>query len=148
MKILLDTDMLIYFLKGHEGIIEHISQFNENEMHTSIINHSELLFGAFNSSKKKYILKKITSFLECIRILPFCEAASLLFAEQKALLKKQGQPLADLDLMIACIAIQNKCTLITNNMRHFSRVKDLKIENWILPNVYEPRSRDIQKSKS
>ncbi len=130
MKYILDTDTIIYFLKGLPSVVEHITAIPASEVSTTIISHTELLFGAFNSSKKKHNLEKITAFLAKIQIMPFCEQASYIFAEQKALLKKQGNIVADLALMIASITLQHKGILVTNNTKHFARIKQLKIENW------------------
>lgn len=131
MKYILDTDTLIYFLKGHKKIVEKVAAISLDDMAITIINHTELLFGAFNSIKKKENLEKIEQFLQSITILPFCEQASYLFAEYKASLKKQGTILADLDLIIASIAMQSNSILVTNNVRHFERIRKLTIENWV-----------------
>lgn len=130
MKYILDTDTLIYFLKGHENVVKRVASVSRDELGTTIINHAELLFGAFNSQRKKQNLLKAKSFLENILIMPFCQESSYIFAENKALLKKRGNIVADLDLMIASIALRNKSILITNNTKHFNRIKKLKIENW------------------
>jgi tRNA(fMet)-specific endonuclease VapC len=130
MKYVLDTDTLIYFLKGDESVIKRFASTAPSDLSTTIINRTELLFGAFNSLKVKQNLSKIHGFLDKIRVLPFCNDASLIFAEQKATLKKAGNIVADLDLMIASIAIQNKSILVTNNTKHFMRLKKLKLENW------------------
>ena len=130
MKYILDTDILIYFLKGQVNVVEKITGISGDQIGTTIINQSELLFGAFNSIKKKENLKKIEPFLQELTIISFCTHSAYLFAQQKALLKKQGKIIADLDLMIASIVLHHGCTLITNNTRHFERIKTLKIENW------------------
>lgn len=130
MKYILDTDILIYLLKGNENVITHISQVAADTLHTTIINHTELLFGAFNSNKKKQNLEIVQTLLARIKVLPFCEKASYVFAEQKALLKNDGNIIADMDLMIASISLHHHMTLVTNNMKHFSRIVHLKLENW------------------
>ncbi|MBI5447859.1 MAG: PIN domain-containing protein [Gammaproteobacteria bacterium] len=136
MKYVLDTDTLIYFLKGNESIYERIASFSHGDITTTIINHSELFFGAFNSAYKKKNLQKVSDFFDNIIVLPYCMESSLIFSEQKSLLKKQGKILADLDLMIASIVIKNEGVLVTNNTRHFERIKKLRIDNW----VYTPRT--------
>jgi len=130
MKYIIDSDILIYFLKGQAKVVEHITKLETDEIATTIINHTELLFGAFNSEKKKQNLELIENFLDKVQILAFCKDSSYIFAEQKALLKKQGKIIADMDLMIASIAIQNHGILVTNNTKHFDRINKLKIENW------------------
>ncbi len=119
MKYVLDSDTLIYFLKGYPSIIEKVMSINQENLMTTIINHAELLFGAFNSVRKKQNLEEIEAFFNEINILPFCTGASRIFAEQKALLSQQGNIVADLDLtlkrqlilgvmhnILICLAIQ------------------------------------------
>jgi predicted nucleic acid-binding protein len=130
MKYFLDTDTLIYFLKGQQQVVEHLSNHSASDLATTIINRSELLFGAFNSARKKENLEVVHGLLKNLPIISFCESASTIFAEQKALLKEQGIIIADLDLMIASIALSNKAILVTNNYKHFSRIKKLTLENW------------------
>lgn len=130
MKYILDTDTLIYFLKGHESVVEKISIISQSDLSTTIINQTELLYGAFNSEQKEQNLKKIQEFLKEIHIFEFSHAASLLFAKHKALLKKRGNMLADMDLMIASIVLANDGILVTNNIKHFEKIKELKFENW------------------
>lgn len=130
MKYILDTDTLIYFLKGDKRVVEHVSQHSTNDLATTIINHSELFFGAYNSTRKKENIDTVSGLLKTLQIVPFCEPSSVIFAEQKAVLKKSGTIVADMDLMIASIAVRHKSILVTNNTRHFERIKNLKLENW------------------
>lgn len=130
MKYVLDSDMLIYFLKGYNSVVEKISVMSRSDLATTIINQTELFYGAFNSAKKEQNLKKIQDFLKEISVLEFSHEASLLFAKHKAQLKKHGILLADMDLMIASIVLAYDGILVTNNVKHFSRIKELKFENW------------------
>ncbi len=130
MKYILDTDTIIYLLKGKEAPVKNFLKYSPNSMATTIINHTELFFGAFNSQKKKQNLKSISEFLSCLKILPFDEDASKIFAEYKASLKKDGRLIDDMDLMIASIVLKHKAILVTNNLKHFSRIKKLALENW------------------
>ena len=130
MKYILDTDILIYLLKGQPNVVERVTAFADEELATTIINQTELLAGVFNSERKVENLKNVEALLNRIAIVPFCQKASYIFAEHKAQLKKQGTLIDDFDLMIASIALQNKSILVTNNTKHFSRIKKLEIENW------------------
>jgi len=59
-----------------------------------------------------------------------CESASIA-ATLYAYLRRLGTPLDDMDLLIAGIAIENDMTLVTHNMKHFSRIPGLKLQDWI-----------------
>ena len=127
-KYLIDSDILIYFLKGKQEVVEILSQIPINELYISRINYTELIYGAYNSTKINQNLKVIEPFLDSFEVLEFTKTSSLIFAKEKARLKKSGNIVADMDLMIASIAIENDCTLISNNIKHFDRIQNLKLE--------------------
>ncbi|MDD2789044.1 MAG: PIN domain-containing protein [Sulfurimonas sp.] len=127
-KYLVDSDILIYFLKGQQEVVEKLSQIPIDDLYISRINYTELLYGAYNSTKIEQNLKIIEPFLDNFKVLEFTKKSSLIFAKEKARLKKSGNIIADMDLMIASIAIENECTLISNNIKHFNRVQNLELE--------------------
>ena len=127
-KYLIDSDILIYFLKGKQEVVERLSQIPIDDLYISRINYTELIYGAYNSTKIDQNLKVIEPFLENFTILEFTKASSLIFSKEKARLKKSGNIIVDMDLMIASIAIENDCTLISNNIKHFERVQNLELE--------------------
>ena len=127
-KYLIDSDILIYFLKGKQEVVQRLSQIPIDELHISRINYTELIYGAYNSTKVNQNLKVIEPFLDSFEVLEFTKTSSLIFAKEKARLKKSGNIIADMDLMIASIAIENDCTLISNNIKHFDRIQNLKLE--------------------
>jgi len=127
-KYLIDSDILIYFLKGKQEVVERLSQIPINALYISRINYTELIYGAYNSTKINQNLKVIEPFLESFEVLELTKTSSLIFAKEKARLKKSGNIIADMDLMIASIAIENDCTLISNNIKHFDRVQNLELE--------------------
>lgn len=133
MKYVLDTDTMIYFLKGRESVTHSILKHSLKELTTTIINQTELLFGAYHSSKREHNLTTVEGLLSNLHVIPFCNKSSHIFAEQKALLIKQGHIIPDMDLLIASIVLCHQGTLVTNNTKHFARIKKLKLENWCTP---------------
>ncbi len=131
MNVVIDSDILIYFLKGQQEIVDKLSAHPIENIFTTRINAAELMYGVFNSAKVEQNLAKVIAFLANFHILEFDEKASMTFAMEKARLKKDGSLIADMDLMIASIAIANKFSLVTNNHKHFARIKRLKIEHWL-----------------
>jgi predicted nucleic acid-binding protein len=127
-KYVVDSDVLIYFLKGDKKAIDKLSKISLLQLHTSRINYTELMYGAYNSSKVEKNLEVILAFLENFQILEFCKSSSHIFAQTKAKLKKSGNIIADMDLMIASIVMANDAVLITNNLKHFQRIQGLKVE--------------------
>ncbi len=62
MKYVIDTDIIIYYLKNNQNVVKKFASTNPDEMATTIINYTELLFGAYKSSKQEKNLSKIESF--------------------------------------------------------------------------------------
>ena len=128
MKYLIDSDVLICYLKGRPEAIARLGQIPAAALHTSRINATELLYGAYNSQRVQNNLSIIEPFLAQFALLEFDEEASRLFAREKARLKRTGNLIPDMDLMIAATTMANDCTLITNNLKHFERVRGLRVE--------------------
>jgi len=130
-KIVIDSDILIYFLKGKKEVVEILSSIPMDNLYITRINSTELLYGAYNSDRVEKNLKIIEPFLKNFKILEFDENSALVFAKEKARLKKHGNIIADMDLMIASITIKNNCSLLTNNIKHFDRIQNLQLEDKI-----------------
>ncbi len=126
-KYILDSDILIYFLKGEKDTVEKVISLPKNDLYITIINYTELLYGIYNSNKITQNKEKILPFLDNFKILQFDKQSSEIFAKLKTRLKKQGNIVADMNLMIASIAISNKAILFTNNLKHFNRIEELKL---------------------
>jgi tRNA(fMet)-specific endonuclease VapC len=131
MNLVIDSDILIYFLKGQIEIVEKLTAYPAEALFTTRINVTELLYGAYYSTKVQYNLKKITALLAQLPILEFDQQAGLIFAQDKAALKRQGNLIADMDLMIASITKANGFCLVTNNGKHFERIENLQLARWM-----------------
>jgi predicted nucleic acid-binding protein len=131
MKYLLDTDTLIYWLKGNKNIEEKALTIGLDQLRYSIISHAELYFGAYNSEQKDKNLKAIQVVYQKLALVNFNPESAQLFGMIKADLKQQGNIILDADIMIASIALSNELTLVTNNEKHFNRIPKLNIQNWV-----------------
>ncbi len=129
--MIIDSDILIYFLKGEKRVVQELLKIAPNELYTTRINYTELLYGAYNSSKVEENLNRFRNFLDEFTILEFDEKSSEFFSKTKAKLKKDGNIIADMDLMIASIAMANNHELVTNNHKHFKRIQQLKLIDWL-----------------
>lgn len=83
MKYILDTDTLIYFLKGHKLICERLLNTPPDKITTTIINQSELLFGAFYSEKQQENINNIESLLQTIHSIHFAMILHIFFQNKK-----------------------------------------------------------------
>lgn len=127
---LLDTDHCIALLRGQLDLNAHVSP--QEELATTAISVAELTHGARRSRHSEDNLARLEVLLSVLVILPFDEAAGRKFGALKAELEAKGEPLDNLDLQIASIAIENQCELLTNNSRHFSRIEGLQLVNWLV----------------
>lgn len=131
MIYLLDTDTIIYWIKGNKNISNKITSIGFNNISSSITSKTELYYGAYKSNKKEKNLEIITKLTRKIQFLDFNDSCQQHFGKLKVELEKKGMIIDDFDLMIAATAISYDLVLITNNIRHFSRIDNLVIENWI-----------------
>jgi tRNA(fMet)-specific endonuclease VapC len=131
VSYLLDTDICIYWLNGRQNIKDKVMGVGWKQVATSIITQAELYYGAYNSSRVVENLSRVDAFVNEIVVLPLHATILKRFGEVKAQLRQMGQPLADFDLLIACIALVENKILVTNNTRHYERIPGLKLENWM-----------------
>ncbi|NLT50258.1 MAG: type II toxin-antitoxin system VapC family toxin [Ignavibacteria bacterium] len=129
-KYLLDTDICIYFLKGLYDIDKKINSAGFENISISEITVAELKYGVENSSNKVKNRKVINQFIDSISILPIINCLDY-YASEKVRLRKSGLPIDDFDLLIGCTAVSNNMTLVTRNIRHLNRIKNISIENWV-----------------
>lgn len=129
MKYILDTDICIYFLKGLHDVDKSVRNVGVDKCYISEITVAELKFGAANSSRKVENKRIYNQFINSIQVVPISACLDH-YAEEKSRLRKEGNILDDFDLLIACSAIVHNMTLVTNNYKHFRRIKDIKLENW------------------
>ena len=131
MTYLLDTDICSYLMKRRlPGLIERVRVFAPGELKVSVITVYELEFGARRSDRYDELSRTIRAFLENVEVLPFGLEAARHAGEIRAELTAAGMVIGAYDLQIAGHARSIEATLVTNNVREFSRVRDLQIENW------------------
>jgi len=128
-KYLLDTNICIYYLKGRYGLYSKIEEVGISNCFLSEITVAELKFGAENSEKQEYNRKIIAEFVQKFTIVPIFGSLDL-YAKEKARLRKQGIIVDDFDLLIGATALASGLTLVTNNTKHFARLKGIEVENW------------------
>lgn len=126
---ILDSDHCIAILRLKLDLSDHVTA-NE-ELFITSITVAELTHGANRSLHREDNLTRLEVLFAALTVLAFDEMAGRRFGHLKAELEKKGEPLADLDLQIASIALEHNLPLATNNVKHFKRVKDLKLENWM-----------------
>ncbi len=131
----LDTDMCIYLLNGHPHVKTRVAEVGVTAVAVAIPTVGELYFGAYNSGRVEANIARVRAFLSPPgpQVLLIDEAASEQFGRFKALLRRTGRPIGDIDLFIAGVALHHGLTVVTNNTDHFARIPDLLLENWLEP---------------
>ena len=127
---LLDTDVCIEILRGNARVIERRRR-TPDEVATTWITACELAYGAAKSRAPEPNRALVMAFLATLPILELDWAAAERFGRLKADLERAGNRVADADLLIAAIALARGAGLITGNRRHYERVPELGIEDWI-----------------
>lgn len=116
-------------MKGLYGLDQKFALVNPSNCLISEITLAELKFGVENSQHQKKNQKALDNFLTGIQIIPFFHAIDI-YAKEKARLRRAGQPIDDFDLLIGSTAIALSLTMVTNNGKHFNKIKGIKIEDW------------------
>jgi tRNA(fMet)-specific endonuclease VapC len=96
----------------------------------SEITLAELIFGAENSSNPAKNHELIEKFINQITVLPIFDSL-LLYGKEKARLRKAGTMISDFDLLIGCTAVEKGMIMVTENLKEFERISNIKLKNWI-----------------
>jgi tRNA(fMet)-specific endonuclease VapC len=128
-RFMLDTDSISFALRGQGQIGARIVQHLPSELCVSAITMAELRYGADRRSSNK-IHGTIDSFIRGIEVMPFDDRCAREFGKLAADLATAGTPIGDFDVLIAAHAIAVDAILVTNNTKHFARVRSLQSENW------------------
>lgn len=128
-----DTDILSATIRREPSLalIRRLAQLPPSEQFTTAITMGELLYGAARRDSKKLSAQVRDLLQGAIAILPFDDSAATVYGQLRAHLESGGKPLAEPDLRIASIALSHDLTVVTANTRHFARVPDLSVENWL-----------------
>ncbi len=127
--MVLDTDTISYFLRGDSSVKDKFIE-HQHQLASTTVNYSELIYGLKKRDNKKY-LPKVELIFENIKLYSFDKKSAKIFGILKATMQKRGIVVADMDLMIASIAIAYEEPLISNNLKHFSKIEGLDVESWV-----------------
>lgn len=131
MKYLLDTNICIYLIrKKTEPLIRRFANHKIGDIGISTITISELQYGVQRSSKPIQNQEALDRFLVPLTILDYDSEASAAYGRIRATLEAAGRPIGSLDTLIAAHALSQNLVLVTNNVREFSRVEGLSLEDW------------------
>jgi tRNA(fMet)-specific endonuclease VapC len=143
MKYLLDTNICVYWLNGKQTIERTAIDKGLENLAISFITLSELYYGAYKSKKVEKNLSALKTLEGKLSVVQSSQSVCRSFGKLKANLAKNGNIIDDADIFIACCATETNRVLVTNNSKHFERIKGLKIENWAEP----PETKSPEKAE-
>ena len=133
VRYLLDTNTVSYSIKGNFPLVrERLLSIPLSEVGISVVTEAELRFGVARLPQAAKLGMVVEEFLLRVEVLAWDSAAAQQYARLRAALETNGEPMGNLDLMIAAQALASGAILVTND-RVFRRVKGLKIEDWSRP---------------
>lgn len=131
MRYMLDTNICIYSIKHKPKQVFHkLQEHDPEDICISSVTYAELVHGVEKSQAIEKNQLALAILLANIEVLDFDSAAAESYGKIRSYLEKQGTPIGPLDTMIAGHAKSLDYVLVTNNAKEFSRVQDLKLENW------------------
>jgi tRNA(fMet)-specific endonuclease VapC len=131
MRFLLDTNIVSDLIRHPRGkISDRISKVGEAEVCTSIVVAAELRYGATKRNSSR-LTSQLEAVLGAIEILTLEPPVDTVYGVIRAGLERTGQPIGANDLLIAAHARALGLTVVTDNEREFTRVDDLRVENWL-----------------
>lgn len=131
MKYMLDTNICIYAIKHRpERVFKRLLEHDPSEICISSITYAELMHGVEKSKAVEKNRLALLLLVSNIEIKSFDSLAAESYGKIRSDLEKEGTPIGPLDTLIAGHAKSLGCTLVTNNIKEFDRVKDLVTENW------------------
>jgi len=129
LNYLLDTNIVIFFFKGNQKVLDEIDKVGINHCFISEITLAELKYGAAFSQNPPKHIAQVKKLLQYVTVIPITAAIDL-FATEKARLRNAGQLIDDFDLLIGATALAHQMTLVTNNWKHFKRLDNIALEDW------------------
>ena len=131
MRYMLDTNICIYVIKHKpEKVFQKLQTIHPEDVCISSVTYAELVHGVEKSAAMEKNRLALSMLLANMEILDFDAVAANCYGKIRADLEKKGTPIGPLDMMIAGHAQSLGYTIVTNNVKEFSRVAALKIENW------------------
>lgn len=126
---MLDTDISRYIIKHRPQTLAEKFEKHAETLCVSVMTAAELRFGAEKAGRSQ-LADIVEAYLERLAILDWTNAVTRQYARIRSELERVGKPIGNMDLLIAAHAVSQHMILVTNNIRHFSKVPGLNVELW------------------
>lgn len=131
MKYLLDTNIVSDAMNNPNGrVAARMMRLDDGEAFTSIIVAGELRYGTLKKGSPR-LARNLELMMQRLDVVSFEAPAEQRYAEVRLALERKGKPIGQNDTLIAAHALSLDAVVVTDNVRHFSEVPGLKIENWL-----------------
>ena len=124
---MLDTDWLVDVIAGRPNATRIIDELHPSPLYVSIISHGELFEGVFDFPDTDARIDELYAFLNRYETLPLSGPIMENFGRTRSELRRSGNLISDLDLLIGATAVSHDLVLLTRNTRHFARIPDLRL---------------------
>lgn len=126
----LDTNIVIAYLNGNRTVAEKMKATLPDIAISSVV-LGELLYGAKASRRQTENLERLREFTQLVDIVDFDQQCAEAYSDIRLALRQKGRPTGEVDALIAAMAIAYHATLVTDNVKHFTHIEGLTIENWL-----------------
>jgi tRNA(fMet)-specific endonuclease VapC len=133
MRFLLDTNIVSHLVREPHGeVAERVLSVDDSQLCTSVIVAAELWFGVTKRDSRR-LRTNLEKVLSSLQVLPLEPPVDTIYGRIRTDLEANGQPVGSNDLFIAAQALAIGLTIVTDNVREFSRIDGLSVENWLRP---------------
>ncbi len=131
MRYLLDTNIITDLIRNPEGMAaRRLADVGDSDVCTSIVVAAELWYGAMKKDASR-LTSKLEALLAIMTVLPLEFPVEREYGRLRTRLEKDGRPFGANDMFIAAQSLVSGLTLVTDNLREFSRISELSCENWL-----------------
>jgi len=129
---LLDTNICIYAIKNKPShVLDIIKERSKYGIYISSLTIAELEYGIENSNRVEENRIALLKFISIFNILCFDDMDAIPYGKLKAKMKKEGNMIGPIDMLLAAQALSKDLIFVTNNTKEFIRIDNIKLENWI-----------------
>ena len=130
IRYMLDTDTASYLIRGDQPEVTAAFREKFRQTEISALTAAELRYGAQKRNSRP-LTQKVQAFCDLVPCVDWDGGAAECYARLRTELEADGSPIGAMDMLIAASALAENAILVTHNRTHFSRIRGLKIEDWV-----------------
>ncbi|MBQ0078804.1 MAG: type II toxin-antitoxin system VapC family toxin [Eubacterium sp.] len=131
MKYYLDTNIIIYLVKGkHPAIQEHLRHIPLHSIGVPSMVLAEIEYGVQKSNNYIKTKTKYSAYTNLFSSASFSKKAAMYYGQIRGYLEKKGTPIGHNDMIIAATVLAEDGVLVTHNVKEFSRIPILRVVDW------------------